>query len=90
MLSLVLLNGLLRLEFQAYRAVNKKVMVLKNLQKLNFIFSLTSFVLRFGVEREELEPERDGGRSLLSLLDPAFSPFLSPLSPILSRSRDSE
>lgn len=52
--------------------------------------TLTSFVLRFGVERDELEPERDGGRSLFNLLDPALSPFLSPFSPILSRSRDSE
>lgn len=53
---------------------------------------LTSFVLRFGVERDELEPERDGGRSLtlFNLLVPAFSPFLSPFNPMLSRSRDSE
>lgn len=51
---------------------------------------LTSFVLRFGVERDELEPEREGGRSLFNLLDPAFSPFLSPFNPILSRSLDSE
>ena len=52
----------------------------------------TSFVLRFGVERDELEPERDGGRSLIlfNLLEPAFSPFLSPFKPMLSRSRDSE
>lgn len=56
------------------------------------ILKLTSFVLRFGVERDELDPDRDGGRSLelLSLLEPAFSPFLSPFSPMLSRSRDSE
>jgi hypothetical protein len=53
---------------------------------------LTSFVLRFGVDRDELEPERDGGRSLtlFNLLEPAFSPFLSPFRPMLSRSLDSE
>lgn len=52
---------------------------------------LTSLVLRFGVERDELEPERDGGRSLFNLLVPALSPPLrSPFNPMLSRSRDSE
>lgn len=35
------------------------------------------------MERDELDPDRDGGRSLEGLLPPA----LSPLSPILSRSR---
>lgn len=57
------------------------------------MFDLTSFVLRFGVEREELEPDLDGGLSLLPdlrllLLDPGFSPFRSPFSP-MSLSRDS-
>ena len=53
---------------------------------------LTSFVLRFGVERDELDPDLDGGRSLMlfNLLEPALSPFLSPFKPMLSRSRDSE
>lgn len=53
----------------------------------------TSFVLRFGVERDELDPDRDGGRSLMLfslLLVLALSPLRSPLRPILSRSRDSE
>lgn len=49
---------------------------------------LTSFVLRLGVERDELEPDRDGGRSLggFELLLPGLS-CLSPFKPILSRSR---
>lgn len=88
-MRLVLLNVLCRPECQACRAKTRKPLDSMD-SKLRS--QLTSFVLRFGVERDELEPEREGGRSfaLLSLLEPAFSPFLSPFRPMLSRSRDSE
>lgn len=51
---------------------------------------LTSFVFKLGVDREELEPEREGGLSAdgLELLPPGLSD-LSPFNPILSRSLDS-
>lgn len=50
----------------------------------------TSLVFRLGVDREELEPEREGGLSAdgLELLPPGLS-GLSPFKPILSRSLDS-
>jgi hypothetical protein len=53
---------------------------------------LTSFVFKLGVERDELDPDLDGGRSLLAgfkLFVVGFSPFLSPFKPLLSLSRDS-
>lgn len=54
------------------------------------VSSLTSFVFKLGVDREELEPDREGGRSAdgLELLPPGLS-GLSPFNPILSRSLDS-
>lgn len=45
------------------------------------MLKLTSFVFKFGVDRDELEPDRDGGRSDFEL------PGLSPFSPTLSRPR---
>lgn len=49
---------------------------------------LTSFVLRLGVDRDELEPERDGGLSVGGLTP--LLPGLSNRSPFkLSRSRPS-
>lgn len=59
------------------------VILLATLKKTKI---LTSFVLRLGVDRDELDPERDGGRSLapFKLLEPALS---LPFSPTLSRSR---
>lgn len=88
-MRLVWLNVLCRPVCQACRATTTKLLDSMAWEATGS--KLTSFVLRFGVERDELEPERDGGRSLLlSLLEPAFSPFLSPFRPMLSRSRDSE
>lgn len=54
-------------------------------------YELTSFVFRLGVDRDELEPDLEGGRSFddgFKLLEPGLSP---PFNPILSlsRSRDS-
>lgn len=54
-------------------------------------YALTSFVFRLGVDRDELEPDLEGGRSFddgFKLLEPGLSP---PFNPILSlsRSRDS-
>lgn len=59
------------------------VILLATLEKTE---TLTSFVLRLGVDRDELDPDRDGGRSLapFKLLEPALS---LPFSPTLSRSR---
>lgn len=45
---------------------------------------LTSFVFKFGVDLDELDPERDGGRSWLAGLE---LPGLSPFSPTLSLPR---
>lgn len=47
---------------------------------------LTSLVLRLGVDREELDPDREGGLSFtpFRLLEPALS---LPFNPTLSRSR---
>lgn len=44
----------------------------------------TSLVFKLGVERDELDPERDGGRSAdgFELLPPGLS---FPFSPMLSR-----
>lgn len=43
---------------------------------------LTSFAFRLGVDRDDDDPERDGGRSVDALLLPGLSlPFI----PILSR-----
>lgn len=49
-----------------------------------FESKLTSFVFKLGVDRDELEPERDGGRSadVFELLPPGLS---FPLRPMLSR-----
>lgn len=57
---------------------------------LRTLAALTSFVFKLGVERDELEPDRDGGRSAdgLELLPPGLS-GRSPFNPMLSRSLDS-
>lgn len=49
-------------------------------------FRLTSLVLRLGVDRDELDPDREGGLSFtpFRLLEPALS---LPFKPTLSRSR---
>lgn len=46
--------------------------------------TLTSLVFKLGVERDELDPERDGGRSAdgFELLPPGLS---FPFNPMLSR-----
>jgi hypothetical protein len=90
LMHLVLLIVLFLLVCQVCRAILKFLFLV--ISNKNQILKFTSFVLRFGVERDELEPERDGGRSLtlFNLLEPAFSPFRSPFNPMLSRSRDSE
>lgn len=61
-----------------------KQMHLKIIQYLQ----ITSFVLRLGVDRDELDPDLDGGLSLdgFELLPPGLS-ARSPFIPILSRSR---
>lgn len=53
-------------------------------------FILTSFVFRLGVDREELDPDLEGGRSAdgFELLPPGLSER-SPFMPITSRSRGS-
>lgn len=50
------------------------------------MFLFTSFVFKLGVDRDELEPDRDGGRSAdgFELLPPGLSDR-SPFKPILSR-----
>jgi len=56
------------------------------------LFKLTSFVFKLGVDRDELDPDLEGGRSLLAgfkIFVANLSPFLSPFKPILSLSRDS-
>lgn len=47
---------------------------------------LTSFVFRLGVDRDELEPDRDGGRCSADGFE-LLPPGLSPFRPMLSRSR---
>lgn len=51
---------------------------------------LTSFVFRLGVDRDELDPDREGGRSAdgFELLPPGLSDR-SPFMPMPSRSRGS-
>lgn len=50
---------------------------------------LTSFVFKLGVDRDELEPDRDGGRSFV-FRSTLLVAFLSPFNPTLSRSPSRE
>lgn len=58
---------------------------MKTIISINSIL-LTSFVFKLGVDRDELDPDRDGGRSAdgFELLPPGLSDR-SPFKPILSR-----
>lgn len=62
--------------------MTKKKIKIRKIENVDFVF--TSFVFKLGVERDELDPERDGGRSAdgFELLPPGLS---FPFKPILSR-----
>lgn len=70
------------LEYLVYRAevTNKKKIIITILVAHQTL--LTSFVFKLGVDRDELEPDLEGGLSVFkSALDVAFrSPFIPTLS----------
>lgn len=69
------------LEYLVYRAkVTNKKIIIKILVAHQTL--LTSFVFKLGVDRDELEPDLEGGLSVFkSALDVAFrSPFIPTLS----------
>jgi hypothetical protein len=70
----------------------ERILVVVHFFKRKTVCTLTSFVFKLGVDRDELDPDLEGGRSLLAgfkIFVADFSPFLSPFKPILSLSRDS-